>query len=127
MKKCFLVIPFCVLLTINACTESYERPKEVDPKEYNKKIEAGTQADEEWVKTPEGIAKKLFPRIAHQEGNPSYIIEENHLSDVNRKITVTEEGTIDDEVLGVKNIICVKSINGRWQITKMCSSLKRRY
>lgn len=127
MKQYFLIILFSLSFTINACTESYERPEEIDPKEHNEKIEASTQAGEAWVKTPEAIAKKLFPRIAHQEGNPSYIIEENRLSDTNRKIIITEEGAIDDEVLGVKNIIYVKSINSRWKITKMYVSLKRRY
>lgn len=113
-------------MTVIACTGNYEQPKEVDPKGYNKIIETGKKANEEWVNNPESIARKLFPRISHQEGNPYYAIKETRFSDVSRKITVTEEGAIDDQVLGVKNIIYLKLIDNQWKITTCYISLKLR-
>jgi hypothetical protein len=127
MKKYYLTILFPLLFGVNACNDRYEPPKQVDPKEFNEKIENGVQAKAEWVKTPQSIVKELLPKTAFPQGNTSYTVEEKRLSANTRKFTITEEGPFDDEVKGEKTIIDFKSINDKWVITEMSRSLKRRY
>ena len=126
MKRHYQTVSFLLLFAIYGCTGRYEQPREVDPKDYNQKIANGKETNSEWVKSPQSIAKQLFPRDAHQTDNSSYSIEEKRLSEIDRKIIVTEEGAFDDEVNGEKAIIDLKLKNERWEITRLYISLKRR-
>ncbi len=126
MKRCVPTILFFFVFIACGCENSYEQLKEIDPKSYNQKILSGVEADYQWAKSPQNIAKQLFPRDAHTEGKNSYIVTEEHSSESHQKITVVEEGVFDDELMGEKAILDFEFKNKKWEISKLCVSFKRR-
>lgn len=127
MKKVNVVIFYISLFVVAACKNGYESAQEVNPTALNNKIASGIQQKAAWVETPESIVQELFPRSVHEEGNAYYMLEDKLLPDATRRITITEEGPLDDEVNGERTIINFQFMNGRWEITKMTYAARRRY
>ena len=126
MKTLYLTALLLSLFTVCACNGGFESPKEVDPKELNGKINKGMQDSASWAKTPESIVKKLFPQRSRKGENASYSIREKGTGGEARRVTVTEEGLIDDEINGEKIILYFDREGDKWVITKMRHSVRRR-
>lgn len=126
MKTLYLTTLLLSLFTVCACNGGFESPKEVDPKELNQKISDGVQANASWVNTPESIVKKLFPQRSRKGENASYSIREKGTGGEARRVTVIEEGYIDDEINGEKIILFFDREEDKWVITKIRHSVKRR-
>ncbi|HKO81009.1 MAG TPA: hypothetical protein VJU78_11470 [Chitinophagaceae bacterium] len=126
MRTFYLTTLLLVLFTVCACNGGFEPPKEADPKELNEKISNGVQANATWIKTPESIVKELFPRRSREGENSSYSIREKGTGGEARRVTVTEEGSIDDEIKGEKIVLYFDRKGDQWEITKMNHSVKRR-
>ena len=125
MKRNILTILLVLTIAIQACRSGYETPNKVDPNAFNLEIARGIQANEECTKTPKGIVKELLPKSLHDEENSFYKVEEKRSSDKASKITVTEEGAIDDEVNGERTTFEFRFIEGKWMITEMTHSVQR--
>lgn len=124
IRYAILITSIAFAIAAYGCNEDYGNTIEINPLESNLEINKGIEAKSSWTKTPESIAKHLFPSVTHEEGNNFYKVEAKQLSNSSYKVTVTNEGVIDDEINGVKIIIDFKLMEGKWNISDIHKSYK---
>ena len=87
----------------------------------------GQRDGEQWAILPENIARHFFPPISHDGGPKLYQIKKQTISSTQCRVTVTEEGPIDDEMRGQRHTIYFQSLNGSLKIVDINVAFKRRY
>lgn len=93
----------------------------------NNEIAKGRLNNEGWVKSPEDIARHLFPHVSQEgEHSRSYSMERKDQSPSNCIITVTDEGVLDDEVLAERHRLKFSKHEDEWSISNMTAEEKRR-
>lgn len=119
------LIFFLALLMIS-CSEYQERPtSETTLKELNRSVDSARMENASWTSSPEKIARTLFPQVS-SEGNRKYSISSEGTGVASQKVTVLEEGAIDDEVSGERHVIIFKQKGGQWKIVDYRYAAKRR-
>jgi len=117
---------FVLALLITSCNEYQESTiSETTLKKLNRFVNSARTENASWTSSPEEIARTLFPQVS-SEGNRKYTISSEGVSVASQKITVSEEGAIDDEVSGERHIITFKQEGGQWKIVDYHYVAKRR-
>lgn len=127
MRK--IIIASLFFFAMQACSNGY-REATIDatliPK-LNTEIAKGRLNKEDWVKTPEDIARHLFPHVTQDgEHSQSYSIEKKEQSSSNCIITITEEGVFDDEVNSARHSLYFSNLADEWSISHMTVEMKWR-
>lgn len=120
MKK--ISIASIALLLTQACSDGY-RQTTIDAdmiQKLNIEIIKGRLNKEAWVKSPEDIARHLFPNVTHDgEHAHSYSIsKETQLS--NCMVTVTQEGVYSGE----RHSLYFRNQDNEWSISTMKVEMK---
>lgn len=123
MKTSFI---FFIALLITSCNEYQESfTSETTLKELNRFVDSARTENANWTSSPEKIARTLFPQVA-TEGNRKYNISSEGTGVSFQKVTVLEEGAIDDEFLGERHEITFRQDGGQWKIVDYRYAAKRR-
>ena len=91
----------------------------------NEKISVQQKNGATWTKSPEDIVRRFFPPLSKGGGSTKYEINKTESSG-GCKVSVMEEGPIDDEILGEKRTFHFENREGVWTITSMDHEIKRR-
>ena len=87
---------------------------------------AGQIKGESWAKSPRDFCLRQFPSMSN-EGHSRYTFEEDAAGENWRTIKVSEEGALDDEVLGEQHKLEFELKEGVWRVTSYEVFLKRRH
>jgi hypothetical protein len=113
-------------MLLTSCYEYQESPtSEATLVELNRVVDSARMQNAGWTSSPEKIARTLFPQVS-SEGSRKYSISSEGAGAASQKITVLEEGAIDDEVLGERHVITFKQEEGQWKIVDYRYAAKRR-
>jgi hypothetical protein len=120
------VLIFSLALLITSCNEYQESPtSETALKDLNRFVDSARSENASWTSSPDKIARALFPQQS-SEGNRKYSISSESTGIASQKVTVLEEGAIDDEVSGERHVIIFKQDAGQWKIVDYRYAAKRR-
>jgi hypothetical protein len=92
----------------------------------NKALRDGQQNGAIWANSPEEIARHLYPPVSHDGRSNLYKVTKKTNSSTDCTVTVVEEGSIDDEVLGERHTLYFRNSDGRWTIVDLKTEIKRR-
>jgi hypothetical protein len=125
MRKLFIVS--ILFFSLQACSDGY-RESTVNAdliQKLNIEIVKGRLNNEDWVRTPEDIARYLFPHVT-QDGDrsQSYTIKKEVQSSSNCIITVTAEGLLDDEISGERHRLYFRNQEDEWSISNLTAEMK---
>ena len=126
MRKINMLIVLTSLLLFS-CDGYQQSPVSVDYlSSLNDTVSNGQKNGATWPNAPEEIARHLFPPVSLDSGSTLYEVNKKTNSSTDCKVTVTEEGPIDDEVLGERHILYFRNMNGIWKIIDLKKQIKRR-
>jgi hypothetical protein len=117
---------FFLAQLITSCSGYQESPtSELTLKELNRFVDSSRAKNASWTSSPEKIARTLFPEVSF-EGNRKYSVSRETTGVASQKVTVLEEGAIDDEVSGERHVLTFKKEVGQWKIVDYRYAAKRR-
>ncbi len=127
MRKVFLA--FVVISFFLFSCNSYQQlsVKAEYISSLNKAIVDGQRNAANWVNSPEDIARHCFPPVSGDGGPKRYEVNKKVESATECIVTLLEEGSIDDEVLGERYKLDFKAYEGHWIITGLKMETKRRW
>jgi hypothetical protein len=123
-KKIFAIA--LVSLVLFSCHSYKDSPvSEAYVSTLNEKISVQQKNGATWTKSPEDIVRQFFPPLSKGGGSTRYEINKAE-SSAGCKVSVMEEGPINDEVLGERRTFHFENREGVWTITDMKYEIKRR-
>ena len=90
----------------------------------NEQITVQQSKGASWTNSPDDIARELFPPVLH-EGSRQYGISKSE-SQGGYRVSVTEEGPINDQIEGERRTLYFEESDGVWKITSLEYEVKRR-
>jgi hypothetical protein len=126
MRK-FVLISLLMSLLLSFCDGYQQSVVSADYlSSLNASINDGQKTNAAWINSPEEITRHLFPPVSNGGKPKLYNVEKKIKSVTDCVVTITEEGTIDDEVSGERRTLHFQVLDGRWSIDEIKYEIKRR-